>query len=99
MSPLSDRIAGFSPIFEKDQNQFIFLDLSLLCETSLDAKELGKKAVEILGPLFGCVFTGRVHLIPEKDFRYAPATFNVNLACVEGPVWSQTFRNTMQKLN
>lgn len=91
----SDRVVGWSPIFEKQQNRFVFLDLSMVCAGSADAKEKGKTAVEVLGPLLGIVFTGDVELIPEKDFRYAEAAFELKLACVGGPVWSRTFKNTV----
>lgn len=95
--PLSDRIAGWSPIFHKQENRFVFLDLSMVCENSEDAKLMGRAAVEILGPMLGIVFTGNVHMIPEKDFRFAPASLELKLACIAGPVWSRTFRNTLIK--
>ncbi len=95
MTPLSDRVAGWSPIFEKQQNRFVFLNVSMVCASSLDAKQKGRESVEVLGPMLGIVFTGEVHMIPETKVRYAPASLQLDLACVSGPVWSQTFRNTI----
>lgn len=93
--PLSDRIAGWAPIFQKDENRFVLLELSFVCKSSADAKEKGRTAIEVLGPLMGIVFTGDAHMIPEKDFRFASASFDIKLACIAGPVWSRTFRNTV----
>lgn len=96
---LTDRVVGWSPIFEKDQNRFVFLDLSMVCKGSAAAKKKGQAAIETLGPLLGIVFTGDVQMIPEKDFKYAASWFELKLAAISGPLWNTTFRNTIMKSN
>lgn len=96
---LTISVAGWAPIFEKDGNRFVFLDLSMVCKGSIAATEKGQSSIDTLGPLLGIVFTGEVYMIPEKDFKYAESWLELKLAAISGPLWNNTFRNTIMKRN